>query len=70
MAPMPPVPEISGVPLEFSMSMAVRKTDAALRMELDRVIERRRPDLDRILREYGVPRTDSAATSHATRPAP
>jgi mxaJ protein len=71
LTPVPPsVTGLSGVPFEFSMSMAVRKSDAALRTELDSVIERRGADIDRVLREYGVPRTDRAATSHARRAAP
>jgi mxaJ protein len=70
LTPAPPVAELGGVPFEFSMSMAVRKSDTALKAELDRVIERRRADLDGVLREYGVPRTDPAAIHHAIRAAP
>ena len=51
------------------MSMAVRKSDTALKTELDRVIERRRGDIDRVLRDYAIPRTDAVAARHATRAA-
>jgi len=56
---------IPGVPFEFSMSMGVRKADAALKAELDGVIEARRDDFDRVLREYGVPRSDQLAAANA-----
>jgi hypothetical protein len=36
--------------------MAVRRGDNALRDKLDAEIERRRPDIERILDAYGVPR--------------
>lgn len=48
------------VPFEFDISMGVRRGNAALRDELDRVIERRRADIDAILAAYAVPRTDLA----------
>jgi mxaJ protein len=57
--------ELADVPLQFSMAMAVRKSDGALRDELDRVIERRRADIDAVLREYDVPRTDIAPAGDA-----
>jgi mxaJ protein len=57
LAYVPPPPGLP-VPFEFSMAMGVRKRDAALRSELNAAIERRRKDLDAILRTYGVPRAD------------
>ena len=36
--------------------MGVRRGDAKLRERLDAEIERRRPDIERILDAYGVPR--------------
>jgi quinoprotein dehydrogenase-associated probable ABC transporter substrate-binding protein len=45
---------------QFSMSMGVRRGDKALLEELDNVIDKRRADIDRILAEYAVPRTDRA----------
>jgi mxaJ protein len=49
------------VPFEFSIAMGVRKGDRALRQELDGILARRRSDIDRILAEYAVPRTDVGA---------
>jgi mxaJ protein len=44
------------LPFVFDISMGVRRGDTALREELDRELERRRPDIERILDSYGVPR--------------
>lgn len=48
-------PGLAGQPFEFSIAMGVRRGDAALRQALDEVIQRRRPDIERILAEYAVP---------------
>ena len=56
-----PVPAPTGpdeTPSVFSISMGVRKGDTALRATLDRIIERRRQDVHRLLDEYGVPGVD------------
>jgi mxaJ protein len=45
-------------PFEFDMAMGVRRGDIALRDELEAIIERRRVDIDAILSQYSVPRTD------------
>jgi mxaJ protein len=54
-----PIPEETGAgvaPLRFSISIGVRTNDEALRIVLDRILERRRTEVERILDEYGVPR--------------
>jgi mxaJ protein len=43
------------LPQVFDISMAVRRDDAAALARLERFIDRRRGDIDRILREYHVP---------------
>jgi mxaJ protein len=43
------------LPFVFDISMAVRRTDPGLRDRLNAILERRKPEIDRILREYGVP---------------
>jgi mxaJ protein len=43
-------------PMVFDVSLGVRKDDAALRLELDRALERQRAAIDAILADYGVPR--------------
>ena len=48
-------------PFEFSIAMGVRRGDRALRDALEGAIGRRRSDIDAILAEYAVPRTDEAS---------
>ena len=38
------------------ISLGVRKGDEALRQELQEVLTRKRPEIEAILDEYGVPR--------------
>jgi len=48
-------------PFEFSIAMGVRRGDEALRAAIDNAIIQRRPQIDAILRDYSVPRTDAEA---------
>jgi mxaJ protein len=45
-------------PFEFSIAMGVARGNAALRDELDAVLRHRRNDIDAVLAQYAVPRTD------------
>jgi mxaJ protein len=60
-----PPPELAGMPFEFSISMGVKRGNRALRDLLDGVIARRQADIDAILAEYHVPRTDAPAAGGA-----
>jgi len=60
-----PLARLASVPFEFDIAMGVRPGDAALRDELDAILERRRNDIDAILAEYSIPRTD---VPHEVRP--
>jgi mxaJ protein len=51
-----PLPPDGTVAMDFAISMGVRKKDQALRAKLDRILERHRAEVERILDEYGVPR--------------
>jgi mxaJ protein len=51
-----PVPVEGRLPFEFSISMAVRKNSESLRATLDSILDRCRPEVERILDDYGVPR--------------
>jgi mxaJ protein len=62
-----PPSDSSFLPFEFSISMAVRKNDAALADELDAAIERRWGELQAILAEYGVPRVGEPAHAAVDR---
>ena len=55
------------LPFEFAIAMGVRRGDTALRDALNGVIERRRADIDAILAQYGVPRTDRDAATEPAR---
>ena len=54
--PVSPQIDLPFLPFVFDISMAVRRGDVALKDTLDREIERRRDDIEKILDEYGVPR--------------
>lgn len=44
------------LPFVFDISMGVRREDLAFKEELDRILDSRRDDIDRLLLDYGVPR--------------
>ncbi|MCM8735675.1 hypothetical protein M5E06_16120 [Azospirillum sp. A1-3] len=56
----PVTPGVDGptLPMMFDISMGLRKEDTALRGQLGDAMERNRSAIDRILADYGVPRTD------------
>ena len=47
-----------GVPFAFSIAMGVRKGDPALAVRVNAALVRRRVEIARVLRDYGVPRLD------------
>jgi mxaJ protein len=49
------------LPFVFDIAMGVRRGDTALREELDRILVRRRTEIDAILGKYHVPRVDRPA---------
>jgi quinoprotein dehydrogenase-associated probable ABC transporter substrate-binding protein len=53
-----PAPAGFAMPFEYSIAMGVRKSDRALRDRLDEILARRKADIDAILADYAVPRTD------------
>jgi mxaJ protein len=46
-------------PMVFEMSVGVARRSPALRDAINRVLERRRPEIERLLDEYGIPRVSS-----------
>jgi mxaJ protein len=50
-----PSTDRSAVPLAFDVSMGVRRGDDLLRDQLNTIIDRRRKEIDGLLRSYGVP---------------
>jgi len=51
------------MPFEFDIAMGVRRSDKALRDALNAAIDHRRKDIDAVLADYGVPRTDLASSA-------
>jgi mxaJ protein len=60
-----PLPDdsTSGLPFAFDIGVGVRRADKDLRAELDAALDRRRSDVARILREYGVPTVGRSPTA-------
>lgn len=54
--PVTPQIELPFLPFVFDISMGVRRGDSTLRARLNEVIERRAPDIERLLDDYGIPR--------------
>jgi mxaJ protein len=52
------LPADASLPIEFSISMGVRKDDQSLRSALNGILERRWAEIERILDDYRVPRAD------------
>jgi mxaJ protein len=46
------------LPFVFDISMGVRRGDEELRDQLDQFLEKRRPEIEKILQDYRVPRVD------------
>ena len=61
---MEPIAETNAFPpfaFQYAIALAVRKDDAALKARLDDVIARERPQIHKLLAEYGVPLVDEPA---------
>ncbi|MFP5245504.1 MAG: quinoprotein dehydrogenase-associated putative ABC transporter substrate-binding protein, partial [Thermoanaerobaculia bacterium] len=57
--PVSPEIDLPFLPFVYDIALGVRREDVALRQELDTILERRKPDIDRLLAAYGVPRLDT-----------
>jgi mxaJ protein len=58
--PVEPETDSTGLRMVFAIAMGVRKGDVALKREIDAILEKRRKEIEQILREYGVPRLELA----------
>jgi mxaJ protein len=56
----------TGLPFAYELTLGVRRADRGLRDTLNMVLDRRRTDIEAILRDYGVPTLplSTAATTH------
>ncbi|HEY3011403.1 MAG TPA: quinoprotein dehydrogenase-associated putative ABC transporter substrate-binding protein [Gemmatimonadales bacterium] len=73
------VDSASGYPMQYNIGMAVRRRDRALSDSLNTLIDRKRPEIQSILKEYGVPllpilpeagEGDKAKVTAPTKPTP
>jgi len=67
--PVLPSQDVSGQPFAFDIALGVRRGDTALAAQLDTLLLRERPAVQRVLARYGVPQLPLADTA-APRPAP
>jgi mxaJ protein len=63
--PVSPQIDLPFLPFVFDISMGVRRGQDSLRDQLNAIITRRRPEIDRILDSYGVPRVTMAEASRS-----
>jgi quinoprotein dehydrogenase-associated probable ABC transporter substrate-binding protein len=54
--PVAPQVDLPFLPFVYDISIGFRRGDDAFKAELEQFIERRRPEIERILDEYGIPR--------------
>jgi mxaJ protein len=66
--PVAPAEDPPKIRFVFDISLAVRPSDRALQDELERVLERRANEIDRILADYGVPRLADPARAVRSSP--
>lgn len=65
LVPLPPFDAPSRQPFTFRISVGIRKNEPALRDEVNAILLRKKPEIDAILGEYGVPRAPvTLATLH------
>jgi len=53
--PVSPAVDPPGLRFTFDISLAVRPDDVALKEQLEGILQRKKSDVDRILKDYGVP---------------
>ncbi len=63
LTPVRPEVDPPGLRFAFGIAMGVRKGNKELRDELDEVLRRKKPDIDKILDDYGVPRVPPPPTA-------
>ena len=55
LTPLPARDSLSDIPFQYNMGIAVRRRDKEFRDSLQAVLERKRPEVDAILKQYNVP---------------
>jgi len=75
LTPLPARDSLSEFPFQYDIGIALRRRDKELRDSLQAVLERKRPAIEALLKEYGVPMLPLQAASPerstgATPPSP
>lgn len=65
--PLPDDPTDPNLPFHFDIAIGVRAQDQALRSALDKELTRRRPQIEAILRSYGIPQVPLPAETAQAR---
>jgi mxaJ protein len=61
---MVPVPSgKTDLPFSFDIAMGVRKGNQSLKMQLEKVLEQKHAEIQKIIKEYGVPLLDRKAST-------
>jgi mxaJ protein len=55
LTPLPAKDSLSDIPFQYNMGIAVRRRDKEFRDSLEAVLDRRRPEIDAILKQYNIP---------------
>jgi quinoprotein dehydrogenase-associated probable ABC transporter substrate-binding protein len=63
LVPVSPQVDQPFLPFVYDIAMGVRRGDQELKEQLERVLDKRRTEIDRLLFEYGVPRVDEAVVA-------
>ena len=58
--PVTPAQDVPALPFVFDIALGVRRGEEAFRAELDAILQRRQPEINRMLDAYGVPRPEAA----------
>jgi mxaJ protein len=58
--------DVPFLPFVFDIAMGVRRGDTTFRASLDSSLVRHRPEIEKILDGYGIPRMNTATTRHSS----
>jgi mxaJ protein len=66
LVPVQPQIDVPFLPFVFDIAIGVRRGDTTFRASLDSSLARHRPEIDRILDAYGIPRTNTMTQRHSS----
>jgi mxaJ protein len=65
--PVTPQIDLPFMPFVFDIAVGIRRGDTTFRDAIDSVLIRRRPEIDRLLDSYGIPRVSTARAGRLDR---